>query len=69
MDFEITYLLFDGLWMVDGSDNICTFFLHVLNIIGSILLFSFDVLSYRFKMAVIETFKNYVINNAKDNLA
>lgn len=55
--------------MVDGSDNICTFFLHVLNVIGRILLFSFDVLSYRFKMTVIETFKDYAINNAKDNLA
>jgi len=54
--------------MVDGIDNIY-FYLHVLNITATFFLFAFDVLSYRFTMTVIETFKNYAINNAKDNLA
>lgn len=54
--------------MVDGIDNISTFYLHVLNIIARFFLFPFDVLSYRFTMTVIKTVKNYAINNAKDNL-
>lgn len=55
--------------MVDGTGNICTFYLHVLNTIARFFLFHFDVLSYRFTMTMIKTLKNYAINNAEDNLA